>query len=164
MNINFGARGIIQMDDCRIIYRNFEGREDKYNRKGDRNFAVIIETEEQADALVNDKNEYGAGWNVKVKPPRDEDEGPFMTLPVKVKFNGRGPAVWLVVGDNDPVKLDKEDVGMLDRIDIARVDLDIRPYDDIINGRPFRSAYLQSICVVQDLTRDRFAARFASNS
>lgn len=161
MNINFGARGIIQMDDARIVYRNFEGRGDKYNREGDRNFSVIIETQEQADALVNDLNEYNVGWNVKIKPPRDEDEGPFRTLPVKVKFNGRGPAVWLVVGDNDPVKLDEEDIGMLDRIDIARVDLDIRPYDDMINGRPFRSAYLQSICVVQDLTRDRFAAKFS---
>lgn len=161
MNINFGARGIVQMDDARIVYRNFEGRGDKYNREGDRNFSVIIETKEQADALVNDLNEYNVGWNVKIKPPREEGDEPFMLLPVKVKFNGRGPAVWLVVGDNDPVKLDEEDVGMLDRIDIARVDLDIRPYDDMINGKPFRSAYLQSICVVQDLTRDRFAARFS---
>lgn len=161
MNITFAPRGLLQIDDCRITYKNFRGEASQFNRQGDRNFSVIIETQEQADALVNDLNEYNVGWNVKIKPPRDEDEGPFMTLPVKVKFNGRGPAVWLVVGDNDPVKLDEEDIGMLDRIDIARVDLDIRPYDDMINGRPFRSAYLQSICVVQDLTRDRFAAKFS---
>ena len=48
---------------------------------------------------------------------------------------------------------------MLDDIDILSVDLDIRPYDNEINGKPFRSAYLQSIFVTQEV--DRFASRFA---
>ena len=48
---------------------------------------------------------------------------------------------------------------MLDDIDILSVDMDIRPYDDEINGKPFRSAYLQSIFVTQEF--DRLAARFA---
>ena len=37
--------------------------------------------------------------------------------------------------------------------------LDIRPYDDVINGKPFRAAYLQSMCVTQNV--DRFAARYS---
>ena len=57
------------------------------------------------------------------------------------------------------MKLDEESVSMLDEIDIFNVDMDIRPYDDVINDKPFRSAYLQSILVRQEI--DRFAARFA---
>ena len=44
-------------------------------------------------------------------------------------------------------------------MEIDHVNMDIRPYDDEINGKPFRSAYLQSIEVVQNI--DRFAARYA---
>ena len=53
MNITFAPRGILQIDDARIIYRNFSGAASKFNREGDRNFAVIIPTEEQANALIS---------------------------------------------------------------------------------------------------------------
>lgn len=156
MNITFAPRGILQIDDARIVYRNFSGTPSKFNRDGDRNFAVVIPDTNIADKLVED------GWNVKIKPGRDEDEAPFMTLPVKIKFNDRGPVVYLKTGRN-MVKLDEESVGCLDNIDILGVDLDIRPYDWVVqegtaNEKRGRSAYLQSICVTQDV--DRFASRF----
>ena len=102
----------------------------------------------------------GVGWNVKVKEPIEEGDSPLMHLKVKIKFNGRGPQVYLRTGDRVN-RLDEETVGMLDDIDIDHVNMDIRPYDDEINGKPFRSAYLQSIEVVQNI--DRFAARFVEN-
>lgn len=158
MELTFAPRGVLQIDDARIIFRNFRGEGGKYNKEGDRNFALIIPDEEMAEALQNDVNEYGAGWNVKIKPPREEGDEPFIYLPVKVKFNQRGPIIYLQSGNNR-VKLNEETVSMLDDIDIRSVDLDIRPYDDEINGKPFRAAYLQSMCVTQEI--DRFAARFA---
>lgn len=158
MKLNFGPRGVIQIDGAQICYRNFEGRGDKFNREGSRNFAVIIDDEEIKDALVNDLNEYGVGWNVKIKPPREEGDDAFMYLKVNVKFNSRGPKVYLVSGNADPVELDEESVACLDDMDIASVDLDIRPYDDVARGEPFRAAYLQAIWVTQAI--DRFAARF----
>lgn len=158
MELNFAPRGIIEINDARICFRNFRGEGGKFNKEGDRNFAVIIPNQEMADALIEDTNQYGVGWNVKIKAPREEGDEPFMYLPVKVKFNERGPAVYLQSGKNR-VKLDEESVSMLDEIDISNVDMDIRPYDDVINDKPFRSAYLQSILVRQEI--DRFAARFA---
>ena len=154
MNITFAPRGILQIDNARITYKNFEGRGDKYNREGDRNFALIIDSEELADKLINDVNQYGVGWNVKVKPPRDEADSPFIYMTVKVKFNDRGPNVYLKSGDNK-VKLDEEIIGCLDYANIVNVDLDIRPYDDEINGKPFRAAYLHAMCVTQEV--DRFS-------
>lgn len=148
MRITYAPRDILQIDDARIIYRNFAGRGDKYNREGDRNFAVVIPDEEMANELTN------LGWNVKIKPPREDGDTPFMFLPVKVKFNDRGPNVYLKTGDIQN-KLDEESVGLLDNIDIIGVDLDIRPFDWDVNGKQGRTAYLQSIRVIQDV--DRFA-------
>lgn len=172
MEITFAPRNVLEINDARIIFRNFKGLADKYNREGDRNFAMIIAggtlddghgkrevtSEEMADALMNDLNRLGVGWNVKIKAPREEGDEPFIYLPVKIKFNDRGPKVYLKSGHNT-IALTEETVGMLDDIDIIGVDLDIRPYDDEISGRPFRAAYVQAMWVTQEV--DRFAARFA---
>lgn len=149
MNVTFEKRGILMIDDARIVYRNFSGTGSRYNREGDRNFAVVIPDKEIADALIEN------GWNVKIKPPREEGDNPFMYMPVKVKFNDRGPNVYLVTGKRMN-RLDEESVSCLDDVDIQSVDMDIRPYDWEVNGRNGRSAYLQSIKVTQRI--DRFAA------
>ena len=153
MRITYAPRDILQIDDSCIIYRNFAGRGDKYNREGDRNFAILIPDEKLADELVE------RGWNVKIKPPREDGNTPFMFLPVKVKFNDRGPNVYLKTGDVQN-RLDEESVSILDNIDIISVDLDIRPYDWSVNGKDGRTAYLQAIRVTQNV--DRFADRYAS--
>lgn len=154
MRIAFAPRGILQIDEARIVYRNFEGRGDKFNREGDRNFAVVIPDQDIADELAN------AGWNVKIRPPRDVDDDPFMYLPVKIKFNERGPKVYLLSG-NRKVELDEDSVKCLDDIDIRSVDLDLRPYDWEVNGKTGRTAYLQAIHVVQEF--DRFADRYSND-
>mgnify|MGYP003299035690 CR=1 FL=1 len=152
MKVTFAPRDILQIDDAKIVYRNFTGVGSKFNREGDRNFAVVIEDQELADRLIE------KGWNIKIKPPRDEDDDPFMILPVKIKFNDRGPSVYLKSGSGNPVKLDEESVSCLDEIDILTVDLDIRPFDWEVNGKTGRTAYLQSIMVTQEV--DRFASRY----
>lgn len=153
MEITFAPRGILQIDNARLVssYRNFSGTGSKYNREGDRNFAVMIPDQDIADALIKE------GWNVKIKPPREDGDDPFMYLPVKVKFNDRGPNVYLVTG-NKQNKLDEESVDILDNIDILSVDMDIRPYDWEVNGKTGRTAYLQSIKVTQEV--DRFAESY----
>ena len=145
------VRGVLQIEDARIIYRNFGGEASKYNREGDRNFAVIIPNQEIADELIAD------GWAVKIKPPRDEDDSPFMYLPVKIKFNNRGPAAYVKSG-NSVQRLNQDTIGMLDEIDIQSVDMDLRAYDWEVNGKTGRSAYLQAINVIQNI--DRFGAQY----
>lgn len=152
MEITFAPKGILQIDNARICFRNFAGEAGKYNREGDRNFALVIPNQELADALIDE------GWNVKINEPREEGGDPFMYLNVKVKFNGRGPHVYVQSGNNMN-RIDEEDVGMIDDLDIESVDLDIRPYDWEVNGKTGRTAYLQSIKVVQNI--DRFSAMMA---
>ena len=153
MEICFAPKNILQIDDAKIIFKNFEGRGDKFNREGDRNFSLLIEDPNTADALVD------KGWNVKIKESRDPDEGPFMRLPVKVKFTDYGPRVYLNSAGN-VTELDEESIACLDNIDIETVNMDIRPYDWEVNGKTGRTAYLQSMEVVQRI--DRFAARYSS--
>lgn len=152
MHVTFAPKGILQIDDAHIVYRNFRGEGSKYNREGDRNFGVVIDDQDIADALMKE------GWHLKIKAPRDEDDIPFMVLPVKIKFNDRGPTVYLRTG-KVMNKLDEESVACLDDVDILGVDLDIRPYDWEVNGKNGRTAYLQSIHVTQRV--DRFAERYA---
>ena len=154
MNITFAPRGILQIDDATIIFKNFEGRGDKFNREGDRNFSLLIDDPKTADAMVKE------GWNVRIKPARDEDEDPFMRLPVKVKFSDHGPNIYLNSLGN-VTKLDEESIGCLDNIEIESVNMDIRPYDWEVNGRTGRTAYLQSMEVIQRI--DRFSARYKDN-
>ena len=153
MNVCFAPKNIMQIDDARIIFKNFEGRGDKFNREGDRNFSLLIEDPNTAEAMKRE------GWNVKIKEGRDPDEGPFMRLPVKVKFTDYGPTVYLNSAGNI-VKLNEESIGCLDNIEIETVNMDIRPYDWDVNGRTGRTAYLQSMEVIQRI--DRFAARYGN--
>ena len=155
MEITFAPKSILQIDDARIIYRNFSGVGSKFNREGDRNFAVVIPTQEIADRLIED------GWNVRIKPPRDEEDEPFMYLPIKIKFSERGPHAYLKTGKSVN-RLNEDTISCLDDISILSVDLDIRPYDWEVNGKTGRTAYLQSIHVEQEI--DRFAARYAEES
>lgn len=148
MNITYAPNDILQIDDARIIFRNFAGAPSKFNREGDRNFALVIVNEDIANKLI------AKGWNVKIKAPEEEGESPFMYMTVKVRFSEYGPTVYLKSGDK-MVKLDEESVACLDSIDILSVDLDIRPYDWEVNGKAGRAAYLKAIRVTQNI--DRFA-------
>jgi hypothetical protein len=162
-----GRTTILEVNNAQIIrggsFCNFEGRGDKYNREGDRNFAIRIPNEEIAQQLMDDVNEYGVGWNVKIRPAREEGEEPFIFLKIKLKYNretGRGPAVYLET-NGKMTRLTEDTIGCLDHIDIREVSLDIRSYDDVINSNPCRAAYLQSMRVVQEI--DRFEAMYADD-
>lgn len=171
MHVNFVYRRdiakpenrMLQIDGARICYRNFAGRADQFNAPGKRNFCLIIDDEEIKQALVEDVNQFGTGWNVKIRPPREEGDIPFMYLKVNVAYGERSnPAVYLKSG-NATNRLSESELGILDEIRIASVDLDIRPFDGETRTGPFRSAYLQAIWVTQDLTGDRFASRMVAD-
>lgn len=153
MNVNFNkSKKVLEIDDARIIFRNFSGKGDKYNREGDRNFAVVIPDEQLANDLIKDD------WNVKIKPPREEGDDPFIYLPVKIKFNNYGPSIYVESGGSVN-RLNEETIDMLDDIDIVSVSLDVRPYDWEVNGKSGRAAYLQAMTVKQN--SDRFSSRYA---
>lgn len=155
MHITFAPRNILQIDEIDgrdLLFRNFEGRGDKFNREGDRNFSLRLRDPDTADELVE------RGWNVKIKDGNSEDDGPFMRLPIKVKFGEYPPKVYLWTG-NRRNELDEESVGILDQIEIESVNMDVSGYNWNVNDRTGRTAYLQTIEVFQKV--DRFQERYA---
>lgn len=131
----------VLMEGVRIIFRNFSGKEGKYNREGDRNFAVLLD-DEVANAMAQDN------WNVKWLQPRneDEEEAPQAYLPVSVSYKGRPPRV-VMITSRGRTNLDDTQVEMLDWATIVNVDLIVRPYEWTVNGKSGVKAYLQSLYV-----------------
>lgn len=132
----------VLMENVRIIFRNFAGREGMYNREGDRNFCVLLD-DETADAMAKD------GWNVKVLKARDEEEDEQPYLQVSVNFKGRPPRV-VMITSRGRTTLYEDEVEVLDWADIRTVDMIIRPYEWAVNGKSGIKAYLQSIFVTID--------------
>lgn len=141
----------VVMESVRIIFRNFAGKEGKYNREGDRNFAVLLD-EEVAQHMAS------LGWNVKWMQPRDEDDTPQAFLTVAVNFRGRPPRV-VMITSRGRTSLGEEDVEVLDWADISNVDLIVRPYEWAVNGKTGIKAYLKSIFVT--INEDELELKYA---
>lgn len=141
---------ILEMNNVRIVFRNFEGRQSKYNREGDRNFAIVIEDEDVVAQLLRD------GWNVKTKAPKEEGDDPFHYLTVKVKYNSdrprSNPRLYLSTGKRKHL-LTEESVGVIDNLDIETASFDLRPYEWEVNGNTGITAYLVGGCVTQVFSR-----------
>lgn len=131
----------VLLEDVRIIFRNFAGREGMYNREGDRNFAVLLPPEVAA-AMAAD------GWNVKVLKAREEGEADQAYISVAVNFKGRPPTIKMITDKTKKSSLlDENSCEVLDWVDIAQVDLIIRPYEWAVSGKTGVKAYLQSLYV-----------------
>lgn len=139
----------VTIENARIFFRNFAGREGQYNQEGDRNFGVALPPD-IAQMMKED------GWNVKQLRAREEGDEPQDWVPVAVSYRNRPPRVVMIkhafnkeTNEFEPVRvtLPEDLVEMVDYADIANVDLILNPYTYNVNGRSGVKAYLKSIFV-----------------
>lgn len=145
----------ISLENVRIGFRNFEGREGMYNKKGERSFAVFLDRR-TAEELAAE------GWNVKfpkeqlnIVDPEADTREPY--LQVSVSFDFYPPNVFLISNER-PTKLGEEEVAMLDWAEIENVDLVLRPYEWSVNRNSGIKAYLKSGYFT--IVADRFAQKY----
>lgn len=131
----------ITLEDCRVVFRNFEGRETDYNREGDRNFHILL-SDAEAESMLKD------GWNVKYLKVREEGETPQAHIEVSVSYKGRPPEIYMI-GEQTRKRthMTEDMVEILDWADIVMTDVILNPYLWEVNGRSGVKAYLKKMFV-----------------
>lgn len=149
--------GQLTIENAKIVFRNFAGKEGMYNAEGDRNFCVLLE-EDLANKLTAD------GWNIKTLRAREEDDVPQPYIQVSVKYRGRNgnavrPPNIVMVTSKGRTALTESECEILDWVDIANVDLIVRSFQWAVNGKTGIKAYLKSIYVT--IQEDELALKYA---
>lgn len=131
----------ITIENVTLIFRNFSGLESQYNRKGQRNFSVVLDDPDFVKQLEGDH------WNVKYTKPREEGDEPTPYLPVEVKFENYPPNIWMITSSGR-TRVTEDMVETLDWSDFSKVDIVVNPYDwTMPNGSSGRKAYLKTMFV-----------------
>lgn len=127
----------LNIQNAKIVKRNFAGRQEDYNREGNRYFTIRIDDPELAMSLMED------GWKIREGRKRNEDDEPRWFMDVKVAFNEYYPMKICTYAGNTRRELNEETVAVLDRARILNADMTIRARYWEVNGKTGYKAYLK---------------------
>lgn len=140
----------INIESARIGFRNFAGKEGKFNRAGARNFCVFLDTD-IAKLLETD------GWNIKWLTPKDEEEDLVPYIQVAVAFGNIPPKI-IMITSRGKTPLTEDEINILDWAEIENVDLIIRPYNWEVNGKSGVKAYVKAMYIT--IREDEFEYKY----
>lgn len=136
----------VVMENVRLIFQNFSGREGPFNQEGDRNFNVVL------DYDTGRKMEED-GWHVRWLDPREEGDEPTPYLAVAIAYRKRDgkrvarPPRVVMIGRRNKTELTEDMLDILDSVEIVKADVIIRPYHWNVNKKTGVKAYLQEMYV-----------------
>ena len=147
----------VTIENARIMFRNFAGKQTTFNHAGDRNFCAVIEDSGVAKNMLND------GWNIKTWQPKDEEAAPVNYIPVKLRFDVIPPKIYRISSlTGKQVLMDEDMISAFDSEEFRNVDLILRPYIWEINGKTGVTAYVKTMYVTVE--EDSLAAKYARNN
>ena len=140
------------------MYKNFEGRPDRFNVKGGkRSFNLVL-----SEIAANELKELG--WNVKEKPPRDEDEDTLYTTEIVINMDSKYPPKLYICSEKNGrkrmVRLDSSTVKELDSGEFSNIDIIIHPYEHDKDARFRFKGYLNQLYATQAVSTN-FGGKYA---
>lgn len=129
----------VMIEDARVLFPNFSGRETQKNQEGSRNFNVVI-PDEILESMRAD------GWNVRALKDLPDGSPGENILKVNVNFKNRPPKI-VMITSRQRTDLDESTVDLLDDVEIVKADIIIRPYHWNVRGDSGISAYLKTMFV-----------------
>lgn len=162
--LTVNKQGVYMFEDVSgrdLMFINFSGRPDNYNKKGANPSFTVRLSEEEADMLAED------GIRVKMYTPKNVDIDPYPVMKCRVFNDSQWPTKIAVhnpsSGKTIPVRSD-EMRQLIDSIRIQKVDFTFtrsKPNGD--DDR--RTAYVQSIVITQepDLLADKYGFNWADD-
>lgn len=114
------------IQDAKVIFPNFSGREGRYNREGNRCFSVMVPDEKLAMQLKAD------GWNIKERVINDEATGEYYINGVNINFSYYIKPIIHYISNGNEIELTEEllDSGIAAQLDgrgAEHYDISIRP-------------------------------------
>lgn len=130
----------VLLEDVRLLFRNFAGKQGQYNPAGARNFCVVLPKHIAAQMEAD-------GYNIRPGRPREEGDEPDPFVQVKVNMNSQNPPKIVTITSRGRTQLTEDVLMILDWADIEKADLIINPYQYHVQGRDGVTAYLQTLFV-----------------
>lgn len=148
----------IIVENAAIVFRNFSGAPTQLNPEGGKRSFCLVVTEEVANTLRD------AGWNVKFRAPRDENEDGYFYTQVNVNMDSKYPPRVVLISTYNGNRVKRElkgnEVQRLDKLRLEGVDLCVHPYE---HGRPGPykvKGYLSEMAATQAEERSFFGGKY----
>lgn len=132
----------LYIEDAEIMFRNFSGREQTsqstgrvVNNEGNRNVSVLI-PEDIAEEMAE------AGWNIKIRPPKDEGDEPSHYMKVNISYRYQEPDIRTYVNRVE-THVHEDTIGLLDDASIVSADVCVSKPKEV-----GRNGYLQELRLV----------------
>ena len=136
----------ITIKDARLIYKNFSGAPDAFNRNGvQQNFSVVIPEE--------DVGYYRDDLQLNVKERITKDGNVFHYLRVKV---GKYADIYLRDEDGTLALVEPEQYPMLDQIRLSKCDLSVSSREYSAGGRNGTTVYLAELFACKESKSDLY--------
>jgi hypothetical protein len=140
------------------MYKNFEGRPDRFNVKGGKRTFNLVLSNDAATELKE------LGWNVKEKAPRDVDEDWLYTTEIVVNMDSLyPPKIYICTekkGKKRMILLSADMIKELDTGEFSNIDVVINPYEHDKDARFRYKGYCHKLYATQAVSTE-FGDKYA---